>query len=85
MVTAVSYETFRGNLKSYLRKVNEDADALLVVDTDPAGDVVVMGRNEYESLMETLRVYRNPYLRDKIAHGLQRIRGDAASAGEIDG
>ena len=30
MVTAVTYSTFRNNLKSYLRKVNEDADTLLV-------------------------------------------------------
>ena len=29
MVTAVTYSTFRNNLKSYLRKVNEDADTLL--------------------------------------------------------
>lgn len=74
MVTAVSYSTFRNNLKSYLRKVNEDADTLLVTNTDPADDVVVMGKDDYESLMETMRVYGNPYLRDKITRGLQQVR-----------
>lgn len=74
MVTAVTYSTFRNNLKSYLRKVNEDADTLLVTNTDPADDVVVIGKDDYESLMETMRIYNNPYLRDKIARGLAQAR-----------
>lgn len=74
MVTAVTYSTFRNNLKSYLRKVNEDADTLLVTNTNPSDDVVVMSRDDYESLMETMRVYGNPYLRNKITRGLQQAR-----------
>lgn len=74
MVTAVAYSTFRNNLKSYLRKVNEDADTLLVTNTNPADDVVVMSKDDYESLMETMRVYGNPYLRDKVARGLEQAR-----------
>ena len=47
MVTAVTYSTFRNNLKSYLRKVKEDADTLLVTNTDPADDVVVIVKDDY--------------------------------------
>lgn len=79
MVTAVTYSTFRNNLKSYLRKVNEDADTLLVTNTDPADDVVVIGKDDYESLMETMRIYNNPYLRDKIDRGWLRPAPDASS------
>ena len=31
MVTAVAYTNFRKDLKSYLRRVNDDADMLLTV------------------------------------------------------
>ena len=36
--------------------------------------MVVIGKDDYESLMETMRIYNNPYLRDKIARGLAQAR-----------
>ncbi len=78
MVTAVSYTSFRKSLKSHMRQVNEDADMLLVTNTDPADNVVVMSAADYDSLMETVRIYENPYLRDKVIRGL-----DQASKGRV--
>lgn len=74
MVQAVSYSAFRNNLKSYMRKVNEDADTLMVTNIDPNDNVVVMSVRDYASLMEMLRIHQNPYLRDKIAQGLEQAR-----------
>ncbi|OTA25525.1 prevent-host-death protein [Alloscardovia macacae] len=74
MVTAVAYTNFRKDLKSYLRKVNNDADALLVTNKDPEDDVIVMSTRDYESLLETLHVYQNPYLLDKVLRGLRDAR-----------
>jgi len=74
MVAAVNYSTFRQNLKSYMRQVNDDADTLLVTNNDPKENIVVMGADDYESLMETLHVYGNPYLRDKVLRGLEQVR-----------
>ncbi|KFI51436.1 type II toxin-antitoxin system Phd/YefM family antitoxin [Bifidobacterium callitrichos] len=74
MVQAVTYSAFRNDLKSYMRKVNEDADMLLVTNTNPEDNVVVMSAADYDSLMETLRVYHNPYLLDKVARGLAQVR-----------
>lgn len=74
MVQAVAYSTFRNDLKSYMRKVNEDADMLLVTNTNPEDNVVVMSAADYDSLMETLRVYQNPYLQDKVMRGLAQVR-----------
>lgn len=74
MVQAVSYSAFRNNLKSYMRKVNEDADTLMVTNIDPNDNVVVMSVRDYDSLMEMLRIHQNPYLRDKIAQGLEQAR-----------
>lgn len=66
MVTAVAYTNFRKDLKSYLRQVNDDADMLLVTNKDERDNVVVMSASDYDSLMETLRVYQNSYLHDKV-------------------
>ena len=79
MPTAVSYSNFRKDLKAYMRRANEDASPLLVTSTDPSCNVVVMGADDYDALMETARVYENPYLRDKVAKGLAEARGGHAS------
>ena len=42
MVTAVVYTNFRKDLKSYMRRVNDDADMLLMTNKDEHDDVVVM-------------------------------------------
>ena len=79
MVTAVAYTNFRKDLKSYLRRVNDDADMLLVTNKDPQDNVVVMSADDYDSLMETLRVYQNSYLRDKVQRGMDQIRSGSTT------
>ena len=47
MVTAVAYTNFRKDLKSYLRRVNDDADMLLVTNKDglmTRGTITCIGR-----------------------------------------
>ncbi|MBW3093417.1 type II toxin-antitoxin system Phd/YefM family antitoxin [Bifidobacterium sp. 82T10] len=83
MVQAVSYSAFRNNLKSYMRKVNEDADMLLVTNINPEDNVIVMRVDDYDSLMESLRVHQNPYLRDKIARGLDQVRQGNVSSHDL--
>ena len=80
MPAAVAYSNFRKDLKAYMRRVNEDADTLLVTSSDPACNVVVIGADDYDSLMETVRVYENPYLRDKVAKGLAEVQGGNIAA-----
>ncbi|OXN00055.1 MULTISPECIES: type II toxin-antitoxin system Phd/YefM family antitoxin [Bifidobacterium] len=85
MVQAVAYSTFRQNLKAYMRRVNEDSDTLLVTNTNPDDNVVVMGVDDYDALMETLRIYENPYLRGKILRGLEQVRsGRVEEHGLVD-
>ena len=39
-----------------------------------------MSQRDYESLMETVRVYENPYLRDKLDRGMAQVaRGDVSA------
>ena len=80
---AVAYSTFRNNLKSYMRKTRNDADTLLVTNTDPEDNVVVMNARDYESLMETLRIYDNPPLFDKIRRGMAQARQGNVTTHEL--
>ena len=83
MVTAVAYTNFRKDLKSYLRQVNDDADMLLVTNKDERDNVVVMSASDYDSLMETLRVYQNPYLSDKVMRGMAQVRQGQTMAHDL--
>lgn len=76
---AVTYSAFRQNLKKHMRNARDDADTILVTNNDPSENVVVMSQRDYESLMETVRVYENPYLRDKLDRGMAQVaRGDVS-------
>jgi antitoxin YefM len=45
-----------------------------------------MSAADYDSMMETLRVYQNPYLRNKITHGLEQVRqGQVQEHALLDG
>lgn len=66
----VSYSAFRQNLRHYLDKTRDDACEIMVTSQDPTANVVVMSVAEYDSLMETLRIYENPHLHEKILAGM---------------
>lgn len=70
----VSYTGFRKNLRAYLDKTRDDACEVLVTSQDPSANVVVMNAAEYDSLMETIRVYENPYLHDKLLRGMAEAK-----------
>lgn len=72
-MNAVTYSSFRQNLKANMRAVRDDADVILVTNNDPSENVVVMSQRDYESMMETLRIYENTYLFDKIMRGEEEI------------
>ena len=83
MVMAVAYTNFRKDLKSYLRRVNDDADMLLVTNKDSHDNGVVMSADDYESLMETLRVYQNPGLFDKVRRGMAQVRSGGTATHDL--
>lgn len=71
---AVAYSNFRQNLKSYMRQVNDDAEALIVTSKDIDETVVVMAKRDYDNLQETLRILSNSYLMEKIQKGEQQFQ-----------
>lgn len=70
---AVTYSAFRQNLKANMRATRDDAEVILVTNNDPSENVVVMSQRDYESMMETMRIYENPYLRDKLSRGMAQV------------
>ena len=65
--------------------MNDDADVLLVTNRDPHDNVVVMGADDYDSLMEALRICRNPGLFDKVRRGMAQVRSGVAAAYDWSG
>ncbi|PTO39659.1 type II toxin-antitoxin system prevent-host-death family antitoxin [Enterococcus mundtii] len=66
---AVTYSNFRQNLRSYMKKVNEDAETLIVTSKDVEDTVVVLSKRDYDSMQETLRTLSNSYVMEKIRRG----------------
>ena len=62
---AVSYSNFRQNLRTIMRKVNDDAQRL-VVTTNDESDIVVMGKADYDSWQETLYLMQSKVNRQRL-------------------
>lgn len=66
---AVVYSNFRKNLRSYMKQVNDDADALIVTTKDVEDTIVVLSKRDYDSMQETLRILSNDYVMNKVRRG----------------
>lgn len=70
----VTYSDFRKNLKDYLKQVNNDKEPLIVTNKNPEDNVVVMSKEDYDSIIETLTINSNDYLMNKLARGDQQFK-----------
>ncbi|GAX00470.1 type II toxin-antitoxin system Phd/YefM family antitoxin [Secundilactobacillus silagei] len=65
----VTYSNFQRNLKAYMQKVNDDADSLIVITKEPDNSVVVMNKDDYDAMQETMSILSNHKLMDRIREG----------------
>jgi antitoxin YefM len=79
----VAYSSFRQDLKAEMRNCRDSAESLLVVNRDESENVVVMNARDYDALMETIRIYENPYLHDKVLRGLEQLRAGRGVVAEL--
>lgn len=79
----ITYSVFRNDLKNNIRRLRDDADTLMVTNRDEDDNIVVMNARDYESLMETVRIYSNPALHDKVLRGMQQTRDGRASEHDL--
>ncbi|MCH3923233.1 type II toxin-antitoxin system Phd/YefM family antitoxin [Limosilactobacillus sp.] len=66
---AVAYSNFRKGLKEYFKQVNTNNEPLIVTNKNPQDNVVVISKDDYDAIMETLTISNNDYLMAKIARG----------------
>lgn len=71
---AVVYSNFRNNLKDYMKKVNDEYEPLMVVNKNPDEDIVVLSKENWDSIQETIRLMNNEYLSDKILSGIEQVK-----------
>lgn len=71
---AVVYSNFRNNLKDYMKKVNDEYEPLMVVNKNPEEDIVVLSKENWDSIQETIRLMSNDYLSDKVLSGLDQVK-----------
>ena len=70
---ATTYSNYRKSLKSFMKQVNEDSEPLIVTNKNIEEDIVVMGKDDYDSLVETMRIIENKYLYNKIRRGREQL------------
>lgn len=70
---AVAYSNFRNNLKTYMKKVNDELEPLIVVNKNPEEDIVVLSKDSWDSIQETIKVMNNPYLSQKVLQGMEAV------------
>lgn len=80
---AVAYSHFRNNLKDYMKKVNDEFEPLIVVNKNPDEDIVVISKNEWNSIQETLAVAQNAYLSEKVLRGIAEVKAGKAQERQL--
>lgn len=70
-MTSVSYSHLRANLKSLCDAVCADHEAM-IVERKRGGDVVLMAREDYESLNETAYLLRSPVNARRLLDAVRR-------------
>ena len=73
----VGFTEARGNLKSELDRVVEDAD-ITVITRQGNADVVLMSLEHYNGLMETLHLLRSPANADHLSRSIAQFNAGQA-------
>jgi antitoxin YefM len=71
---AVVYSNFRNNLKNYMKKVNDEYEPLMVVNKNPDENIVVLSKENWDIIQETIRLMNNDYLSDKVLSGMEQVK-----------
>ena len=68
-----TYSNFRQNLKSFLDKVFDSKDPVFVTRTN-GQDVVVLSKDEYEGMQETLHLLSSPKNAQRLQESIQEFK-----------
>jgi len=69
---AVNYSDFRTNLKSYMDKIYDDLETLIVKSKNNKDrDIVVMSKDEYDSIQETMYLLSSSANAERLRRGIR--------------
>ena len=81
-MNAITYSNFRQNLRSIIRKINDDAERI-VVTTNDNSNVVVMSQEDYDSMMETLYLMRSSENRNRINQAISQLEAGTGTERDL--
>lgn len=69
---AVNYSTVRSNLKEYCDKVIDNHETLIITRKNEE-NVVLMGLEEYNDMMNTIKILKNPKYFKDLSKSLKQV------------
>lgn len=57
-----------------MKKVNDEYEPLMVVNKNPDENIVVLSKENWDSIQETIRLMNNDYLSDKVLSGMEQVK-----------
>lgn len=69
---AVNYSTLRSNLKSYMNRITDDYETLIITRKN-GKNVVMMPLDEYNNLMESIHLLSNDLNRTALEKSLNQL------------
>ncbi|MHC3994123.1 type II toxin-antitoxin system Phd/YefM family antitoxin [Thiomicrolovo sp. ZZH C-3] len=82
MMTIMSYSEVRNHLKTVLDNVSKDADYTVVTRRD-AEDAVIMSKDYFESLMETVYLLKSPANAAHLAESITQYQKGKTSEKDL--
>lgn len=79
---AVNYTTLRDNMKSYMDKVTDDYETMIVTRKDNK-NVVMLSEEAYNNLMENIYVMGNKANYDWLMESKEQLNNGKASAKKL--
>jgi antitoxin YefM len=71
-VLAINYSTYRSNLKEYCDRVTDDNETIIVTRKGEK-NVVIMSLDEYNNIMENLKILKNPGYFIELFQSIQQL------------
>jgi antitoxin YefM len=70
-IATISYTSLRQNLSSVLNKIEKDKEAYLITRKQHS-DIVMIAKDDYESLIETLHLLSNTANSSRLSEALEQ-------------
>ncbi|MBO1307168.1 type II toxin-antitoxin system Phd/YefM family antitoxin [Enterococcus sp. 669A] len=80
---AVTYSYFRQNLRVLMRKINDDAERLVVTTNDNT-DVVVLSKADYDTWQETFYLMQSKLNRTRLDDAITDVENSLSNLKEFD-